>query len=79
MAGHAGDLRVLNELDRIRPAGVLGDRGVAEVDVVRELIVDDILENRAEAECPKNVRLALRRKINRLGVTTAFYRSEERR
>ena len=71
MAGHAGDLRVADELDRIRAARVLRDARVGEVDVV-VLIEHDVLQHRAEAQRLEDVRLALGREVDRLGVAAAF-------
>ena len=71
MAGHAGNLRVLDELDRISAAGVLRDAHVGVID--RPIFLEhDVFQHRAETERLENVRLAFRGQIDRLGVTAAF-------
>ena len=71
MAGDAGDLRVLDELDRIRAARVLRDARVGVIDVAI-FIEHDVLEHRAEAQRLKDVRLVFRREVDRLRVAAAF-------
>ena len=71
MTGHAGDLGVLNELDRIRAARVLRDARVGVIDDAI-FIEHDVLQHGAEAQRLENIRLAFRRKIDRLGVAAAF-------
>ena len=71
MAGHAGDFRVLDELDRICAARVQRDAGVGVVHAV-VFIEDHVFEHRAEAQRLENVRLALGREVDRLRVAAAF-------
>ena len=71
MAGDAGDLRVLDELDRIGAAGVLRDARVGVIDVVI-FIEHHVLEHRAETQRLEDVRLALGREVDRLGVAAAL-------
>jgi len=46
VAGDAGDLGISDEFDGVGSAGVLGEGGVVEVDVV-VFIVDDVFEDGA--------------------------------
>ena len=71
MAGDAGNLGVVNELDRIRAARVLRDARVGVIDHAI-FIEHDVLQHGAEAQRLENIRLVLRRKIDRLGVAAAF-------
>ena len=71
MTGDAGNLRVLNELDRIRATSVLRDARVGVIDVAI-FIEHDVLEHGAEAQRLENVRLVFRREIDRLCVAAAF-------
>src|SRR5665213_3430197 len=49
MAGHPALHDVGHEADRIRGARVLGERGVVDVELARDRVDDDVLEDRAEA------------------------------
>src|SRR4029077_5319567 len=71
MAGHAGDLCVLNELDRIRSTSVLRDARVGIVNVAI-FIEHDVLEHSAEAQRLKDVRLVFWREVDRLRVAASF-------
>ena len=71
MSGDARDFRVLDELDGIGAARVLRDAGVGVIDVVI-FIEHHVFQHRAEAQRLENVRLALRREVDRLGVAAAF-------
>src|SRR5687767_6007683 len=71
VTGHAGDLRVLDELDRVGAAGVLGDADVRIVNAA-VLLEDDVLEDSAKTQGPENIRFVCRSEINCLGVATAF-------
>ena len=71
MARHAGNLRVLNELDRIRSTSVFRDARVGIIDIV-VFIEHDVLEHSAEAQRLKDVRLVFWREIDRLCVAAAF-------
>jgi hypothetical protein len=68
----AGDLRVRDELDRVRAARVLRDRDVVVVRDARAGVVDDVLEDRAEADRVEDLRLLLRGEVDRLGVAAAL-------
>ena len=62
-----------NEIDGVGRAGVLGQRGVVEIDHPRRLVDDDVLEDGAEA--PRggvDLGLGLGREADHLGVATAF-------
>src|ERR1044071_2823864 len=71
MASETRDLRVLNKLDRVRAARVLRNADIGEIDAAI-IFEDDIFQNRAETQRLKNIRLAFRSKVDRLGVTTPF-------
>src|SRR5690348_13745556 len=71
MSGGARDLCVLNEINWICAPGVLSDACVGVIDVMI-LMEDDVLQDSAETQCLKNVRLAFRCKIDRLSVTASF-------
>src|SRR5581483_6843760 len=71
MSGNAWDLCVLDELDWVRAPGVLGDGCVGVIDIV-VLVQNNVLQHGTKTERLKNVGLAFRCKINRLGITTAF-------
>ena len=60
-----------DELDRIGAARVLRDARVGVVDAV-VVVEHDVLQHRAEAERLEDVRLALGREVDRLGVAAAF-------
>ena len=66
-----GIFALLDEFDRIGAARVLRDAGVGEVDGA-VLFEHDVLEHGAEAQRLEDVRLALRRQVDRLRVTPAF-------
>src|SRR5262245_55699923 len=71
MASHAGDPRVLYEVDWIRPTRVFRDARVGEVHGV-VFIEHDILQYGAEAERAEYVRLALGREIDCFCITATF-------
>ena len=71
MTRDTGDLRVLNELDRIRSTSVLRDACIGVIDIAL-FVEDDVLEYGAEPQRLKNVRLAFWREIDRLRIATAF-------
>ena len=74
ISGVAGDTRnfcVLDELDRVSAARVLGNADVGVIDHPID-IEDEILQHRAKKQCLENVRLAFRGEIDRLGVAAAF-------
>src|SRR5262249_41729229 len=66
------NLGVRDVFNRIRAAGVFGDRNVFVVDLAIFLVVDDVFENRAEAERIVNVGLGFAREVDDFGVAPAF-------
>ena len=66
------DLRVRDELDRVRATSVLRDGDVLVVGFARDRVVDDILEDATEPDGVEDLRLLLAREANALGVTTAL-------
>ena len=66
-----GIFALCDELDRIRAARVLRDARVGVIDAVI-VIEHHVLEHRAEAQRLEDVRLALGREVDRLGVAAAF-------
>src|SRR6478672_5813279 len=71
MSCDTGNFRVLNKLDRVRPTSVFRDARVGIIDIA-VFIEDDILEHSTKPQSLENIRLALRRKVNRLCVAAAF-------
>ena len=71
MSGDARDFRVLDKLDGIGATGILGNANVSVIDVVI-FIEHHVFEHRAETQRLEDVRFALRRQVNRLGVAAAF-------
>ena len=72
MTRHTGNLRVVDELDRVRPACVLGDARVVEVHVVVRGVVAHVFEHAAKTQGVENLRLVLTAQMNGLGVAPAF-------
>ena len=68
----ARDLRVRDELDRVRAARVLRDRHVVVVGHARRGVVHDVLEDRAEADRVEDLGLLLRGQVDALGVAAAL-------
>lgn len=54
------------------PASVLGEGGVVVVDLAGDIIKDDVLKDRAEADGAENIGFLLGRKANALGVATTL-------
>ena len=71
MPGDTRDLRVRDEVDRIRAAGVLGDLVIRVVHPAA-VVQHDVLQNGAESERLKDVRLLLHAQIDRLRVAATF-------
>src|SRR5690349_5936216 len=71
MAGNARNFGILDELNWIRAACVLGNTRVGVVDA-SIVIEHDVLKYRAEAQRLENIRFAFWREIDRLGVAAAF-------
>ena len=71
MAGDAGDLGISDEFDGVGSAGVLGEGGVVEVDVV-VFIVDDVFEDGAVVQGIVNVRLGFLGEVDGFGVAAAL-------
>ena len=73
MAALAGRRPVVDERDRVRAAGVLGQRVVVEVQPPRRRVERHVLEHRAEAAGRRmDARLGLGGKPDHLGVAPAF-------
>ena len=72
MSGDAGDLRVFDEFDRIRSAGVLGDAAVGVVDLAVVLVEDDVFEDAAETDGVEDLRLGFASEIDSLCVAASF-------
>jgi len=73
VAAERRELGVLDEVQRVRTASVLGDRDVVEVDLTRLILEDHVLHHRAEADRPVDVRLVLFGQRNALGVAAALH------
>ena len=73
MSALPGRHGVVDELNRIRRPGVLGELVGVEIEPARHRIDHDVLEHRAEAAGHRvDLRFRLRRQTNRLRVTAAF-------
>lgn len=72
LVGDAGDLGVLNVLDGVGAAGVLGQGVVVVVNNTGDGVEDNVLEDGAEADGTKNIRLLLGGETNALGVATTL-------
>lgn len=59
LVNNAGNLGTGNEVDGISTASVLGDADVVVIGDPRGRVVDDVLENRAEADGPEDIGLLL--------------------
>ena len=70
--GDARDLGVLNVLDGVGAAGVLGEGGVIVVDDTGFGVENDVLEDGTELDGVENVGLLLGGETNALGVATAL-------
>lgn len=68
----AGNLGILDVLDGVGAAGVLGEGGVIVVDNAGDGVEDDVLEDGAEADGVENIGLLLGGETNALGVATAL-------
>ena len=65
--------RIGNLLNRLRPASVLRQRPVKEINVPRVLVNHNVFKNRTEgAGGSINLRLLFGRQIDDLGITTPF-------
>src|SRR4026208_1898122 len=71
MTGHTGNLRVLNEVDRVGPTSVFRDARVGIIDVTI-FSEHDVLEYCAETQRLKNVRFVFWCEIDCLSVAAAF-------
>ena len=69
---HAGDLGVLDVLDGVGAAGVLGQGRVVIVDQTADGVEDHVLQNGAEADGVENIGLLLGRETDALGVAAAL-------
>ncbi len=67
-AGHSG---VLDEIDRIRAAGVFGDARVGEINVTI-LVEHHVLEHGAEAQRLKDIRFAFGGQVDRFRIAAAL-------
>ena len=72
VAGDAGNLGVLDVLDGVCAASVLGKSGVIVVDDTGDGVEDDVLEDGAELDGVENIRLLLGGEANALGVAAAL-------
>src|SRR5437773_1082375 len=72
MARDARNLGVADELDRISAARILGDTAAMKIDVMGHLVIDDILQHRAESQRLIYLRLRFGCEMNRLGVAAAL-------
>ena len=72
LVGDAGNLGVLNVLDGVGTARVLRQGVVVVVDNTGDGVEDDVLEDGAEADGAKDIRLLLGRETNALGVATTL-------
>ena len=72
MSAEAGNHGVLDELDRIRRARVLGLAVVVVVGNARDGIEHHVFQHGAEAERVVDLRLGLGREVDALGVAAAF-------
>lgn len=70
--GDTWDLGVLNVLDWVGTACVLGESGVIVVDGTSFWVEDNVLENGAEADGIENIWFLLCRKANALGIATTL-------
>ena len=68
----AGDLGVLDVLDRVRAARVLGNAGVVVVGDARDGVVHDVLEHGAEPDRVEDLRLLLRAEVDALCVAATL-------
>ena len=68
----AGDLGVLDVLDGVGAAGILGQGIVIIVNESSFWVEDDVLENGAEADSVENVGLLLSRQTNALGIAATL-------
>ena len=68
----ARDLRVRDELDGVRAAGVLRDARVVVVGRAGDGVVDDVLEHGPEADRAEDLGLLLRAEVDALGVAAAL-------
>jgi hypothetical protein len=72
VAGNTGNLGVLDVLNGVGAASVLGEGGVIVVNDSGGGIEDDVLEDRAELDGVEDIRLLLSRETNALSVATAL-------
>src|SRR5690625_1033759 len=72
MAADTRDLGVGDEVDGIRRARVLRDRGIGVIALARLLVIYHVLEHGAEADRAVDLGLLLGRKIDGLGVAPPF-------
>ena len=72
LVDHAGDLRVRDELDRVRATSVLRNGDVLVVGFARDGVVDDVLEDATEANGVVDLGLLLARETDTLGVTATL-------
>ena len=71
MTANSGNHRVLNEVDGISSARVLGERDVGVIGLARG-VENDIFQHRAEADGAEDLRLLLFGQVDALGVAAAF-------
>jgi hypothetical protein len=72
LVGNAGNLGVLNVLDRVGAAGVLGQGVVVVVYDTSDWVKYDVLEDRTEADGTVDIWFLLGREANALGVATTL-------
>lgn len=72
VGGDARDLGVLDVLNRVGAASVLGEGGVVVVDNASLRVENDVLEDGAELDGVENIRLLLSGEANALGVAAAL-------
>jgi len=72
LVGHAWDLGVLDVLDGVCAASVLGEGSIVVVDDTGVRVEDDVLQDRAEPDGVEDVRLLLGRQTDTLGVASSL-------
>ena len=72
MPRHAGDLGMVDKLDRVARARVLGDRAVPVIGLTRLGVEHHVFEHRAEPDRPVDLRLFLLAQVDALGVATSL-------
>ena len=72
VVGHARDLGVLDVLDRVGAASVLGQGGIVVVDDTGDGVEDDVLEDGTEPDGVENIGLLLGGETNALGVAATL-------